>query len=104
MTIAPGIDEVRSRTFPFPSRHFLSVTDLDVPSVGQLLDLADGFVAVNRQPAQKVDLLKGRTLHNLFFDAPTRTHTSSPLAANPLLAHVITRIPRAPPVTKGEPQ
>ncbi len=76
MTIAPGIDEVRSRTFPFPSRHFLSVTDLDVPSVGQLLDLADGFVAVNRQTAKKMDLLKGRTLINLFFEASTRTQSS----------------------------
>src|SRR5258706_745054 len=102
MTIAPGIDEVRSRTFPFPSRHFLSVTDLDVPSVGQLLDLADGFVAVNRQTAKKMDLLKGRTLITLFFEASPRTQSSFELAGKRLGADVINMSPRASAMTKGE--
>jgi aspartate carbamoyltransferase catalytic subunit len=102
MTIAPGIDEVRSRTFPFPRRHFLSVTDLDPPAVGQLLDLADGFVAVNRQAAKKMDLLKGRTLINLFFEASTRTQSSFELAGKRLSADVVNMSPRTSAMTKGE--
>src|SRR5258707_11602259 len=102
MTIAPGIDEVRSRPFPFPSRHFLSVTDLDVPSVGQLLDLADGFVAVNRQTAKKMDLLKGRTLINLFFEASTRTQSSFELAGKRLGADVINMSVSSSSMRKGE--
>ena len=56
---AVGID-VRARTHPFPAPHFLSITDLNRPQVDQLLDLADAFVALNRQTAKKLDLLAGR--------------------------------------------
>ncbi|MDR3474284.1 MAG: hypothetical protein P4M09_21755, partial [Devosia sp.] len=70
---APGLDDVRSRTFPFPRRHFISAGDLNRLEALELLDLADGFVALNRQKAKKLDLLKGRTLMNLFFENSTRT-------------------------------
>ncbi len=100
--IAPGIDEVRRRTFPFPRRHFLSVTDLDPVQVGELLDLADDFVTLNRQRAKKVDLLKGRTLINLFFEASTRTQSSFELAGKRLGADVVNMSPRASSIAKGE--
>ncbi len=100
--IAPGIDEVRSRTFPFPRRHFLSVTDLDPVQVSDLLDLAEGFVALNRQKTKKVDLLKGRTLINLFFEASTRTQSSFELAGKRLGADVVNMSPRASSIVKGE--
>ena len=32
-TTAPGIDDVRARTFPFPSRHFISALDLNRPTL-----------------------------------------------------------------------
>jgi aspartate carbamoyltransferase catalytic subunit len=102
VTIAPGIDEVRARTFPFPRRHFLSVSDLDPVQVGELLDLADGFVALNRQMNKKVDLLKGRTLINLFFEASTRTQSSFELAGKRLGADVVNMSPRASSISKGE--
>jgi aspartate carbamoyltransferase catalytic subunit len=101
-TIAPGIDEVRARTFPFPRRHFLSATDLDPIQVGELLDLADGFVALNRQMTKKVDLLKGRTVITLFFEASTRTQSSFELAGKRLGADVINMSPRASSISKGE--
>jgi aspartate carbamoyltransferase catalytic subunit len=100
--IAPGADEVRKRTFPFPSRHFLSVTDLDPVQVENLLGLADGFVALNRQRAKKIDLLKGRTLINLFFEASTRTQSSFELAGKRLGADVVNMSPRASSLSKGE--
>ena len=100
--IALGADEVRSRTFPFPRRHFLSVSDLDPVQVGELLDLADGFVALNRQMTKKVDLLKGRTLINLFFEASTRTQSSFELAGKRLGADVVNMSPRASSIVKGE--
>jgi aspartate carbamoyltransferase catalytic subunit len=101
-SIAPGPDEVRERTFPFPARHFLSVFDLDREQVGDLLDLAEGFVALNRQKAKKLDLLKGRTLVNLFFEASTRTQSSFELAGKRLGADVINMSPRASSIVKGE--
>jgi aspartate carbamoyltransferase catalytic subunit len=98
----PGLDEVRRRTFPFPRRHFLSVADLDPVQVGELLDLADEFVALNRQTSKKVDLLKGRTMINLFFEASTRTQSSFELAGKRLGADVVNMSPRASSISKGE--
>src|SRR5580692_2829243 len=100
--LAPGPEEVRQRTFPFPARHFLSVFDLDRDQVSDLLDLAEGFVALNRQKAKKLDLLKGRTLVNLFFEASTRTQSSFELAGKRLGADVVNMSPRASSIVKGE--
>jgi aspartate carbamoyltransferase catalytic subunit len=99
---APGLDEVRARTFPFPHRHFLSVTDLTAPDVARLLDLADGFVGLNRQHSKKLDLLKGRTLMNLFFENSTRTQSSFELAGKRLGADVVNMSPRSSSMSKGE--
>ena len=100
--MAPGLDEVRARTFPFPHRHFLSVNDLTAPDVGRLLDLADSFVALNRQHSKKLDLLKGRTLMNLFFENSTRTQSSFELAGKRLGADVVNMSTRSSSMSKGE--
>jgi aspartate carbamoyltransferase catalytic subunit len=97
-----GIDDVLARTFPFPARHFTSAADLDRDALVALLDLADGFVALNRQKAKKLDLLKGRTLMNLFFENSTRTQSSFELAGKRLGADVVNMSPRASSMSKGE--
>ncbi|HLI67285.1 MAG TPA: aspartate carbamoyltransferase catalytic subunit [Caulobacteraceae bacterium] len=102
MTSKPGIDDVRARTFPFPARHFISAFDLDRAALDDLLDLADGFVALNRQKAKKLDLLKGRTLMNLFFENSTRTQSSFELAGKRLGADVVNMSPRSSSIAKGE--
>ena len=103
MTILPpGLHEVLGRTFPFPRRHFLSIQDLNPVEVAGLLDLADGFVSLNRQTTKKLDLLKGRTLINLFFENSTRTQSSFELAGKRLGADTVNMSPRASSITKGE--
>ena len=103
MTIAAvGIDDVRARTHAFPAAHFISVLDLNRPQVTDLLDLAEAFVALNRQAAKKLDLLKGRTLMNLFFENSTRTQSSFELAGKRLGADVVNMSPRTSSVSKGE--
>ncbi|MDP3658560.1 aspartate carbamoyltransferase catalytic subunit [Phenylobacterium sp.] len=99
---APGLNEVLGRNFPFPRRHFLSVLDLNPVEVASLLDLADGFVALNRQASKKLDLLKGLTLMNLFFENSTRTQSSFELAGKRLGADVVNMSPRASSISKGE--
>jgi aspartate carbamoyltransferase catalytic subunit len=101
-TLAPGLNEVLGRTFPFPKRHFISVLDLNEVEVAGLLDLADGFVALNRQASKKLDLLKGRTLMNLFFENSTRTQSSFELAGQRLGADVVNMSPRSSSISKGE--
>ncbi len=101
-TSAPGIDEVRARTFPFPRRHFLSALDLNIVEANRLLDLADTFVALNRQTTKKLDLLKGRTLVNLFFENSTRTQSSFELAGKRLGADTMNMSVKNSSVAKGE--
>ena len=98
----PGLNEVLQRTFSFPRRHFLSATDLNEVEVANLLDLADGFVSLNRQTSKKLDLLKGRTLMNLFFENSTRTQSSFELAGKRLGADVVNMSPRSSSIAKGE--
>jgi aspartate carbamoyltransferase catalytic subunit len=98
----PGLNEVLARTFSFPKRHFLSATDLNEVEVANLLDLADGFVSLNRQTSKKLDLLKGRTLMNLFFENSTRTQSSFELAGKRLGADVVNMSPRSSSISKGE--
>jgi aspartate carbamoyltransferase catalytic subunit len=103
MTALPtGLNEVLGRTFPFPRRHFLSVLDLNPVEVAGLLDLADGFVTLNRQVTKKLDVLKGRTLVNLFFENSTRTQSSFELAGKRLGADTVNMSPRSSSISKGE--
>ena len=76
--------------------------DVNVVEAQQLLDLADGFVALNRQTTKKLDLLKGRTLMNLFFENSTRTQASFELAGKRLGADVMNMSVKTSSVAKGE--
>src|SRR5438034_9085507 len=100
--LPPGLNEVLARTFPFPRRHFLSATDLNEVEVANLLDLADGFVSLNRQTSKKLDLLKGRTLMNLFFENSTRTQSSFDLDGKWLGADVGNMSPSSRVVSKQQ--
>jgi aspartate carbamoyltransferase catalytic subunit len=102
MTTALGLEDVRARTFPFPHRHFISAGDLNAPQAAELLALADSFVDLNRQTSKKLDLLKGRTMMNLFFEASTRTQSSFELAGKRLGADVVNMSPRSSSMSKGE--
>lgn len=102
MTTALGLEDVRARTFPFPHRHFISAGDLNALQAAELLELADGFVDLNRQTSKKLDLLKGRTVMNLFFEASTRTQSSFELAGKRLGADVVNMSPRSSSMSKGE--
>ena len=93
---------IRSRAFPFPHPHLLAIPGLSRPDATQLLDLADAFVALNRQADKKLGLLRGRTLVNLFFEASTRTQSSFELAGKRLGADVVNMSPRTSSMTKGE--
>ena len=95
MTSVPGPSRFRAR-------HFISALDLDRVQIGELLDLSDSFVDLNRQKAKKLDLLKGRTMMNLFFENSTRTQSSFELAGKRLGADVVNMSPRSSSMSKGE--
>ncbi|CAN5233950.1 hypothetical protein BH09PSE2_BH09PSE2_04340 [soil metagenome] len=87
---------------PFPRRYLLSCADLNRVEAETLLASANSFVALNRGASKKRDLLKGRTLMNLFFENSTRTQSSFELAGKRLGADVVNMSPRTSSVAKGE--
>lgn len=89
-------------SFYFPRRHLLTCEGLTAPEINSLLDLADKAADVNRQVNKKRDLLRGRTLINLFFEASTRTQSSFELAGKRLGADVMNMNMSTSSVQKGE--
>ena len=67
-----------------------------------ILDLADSYVALNRQADKRADALKGLTQINMFFEASTRTQASFELAGKRLGANVMNMSVAASSVKKGE--
>ena len=86
----------------FKHRHLLSCEDLSAPEINFLLDLADTIADENRRHAKRRDVLSGRTLINLFFEASTRTQASFELAAKRLSADVLNMNVATSSVQKGE--
>ena len=76
--------------------------DLSPAEISALLDLADKAADSNRQVIKKRDVLRGRTLINLFFEASTRTQTSFELAGKRLGADVMNMDVSTSSVQKGE--
>ena len=86
----------------YPHRHLLAIEGLHPPEIAALLDLADSYVLLNRSGKTQRDLLRGRTLINLFFEDSTRTRTSFELAGKRLGADVINMSVSTSSVSKGE--
>jgi len=103
MTQAATVTEIiQERLTPFPKNHFLAAADLNPPAAMALLDLADAFVDFNRQSAKGIDLMRGQTVVNLFFENSTRTSSSFEIAAKRLGADVVTMPVASSSVKKGE--
>src|SRR5262249_57777940 len=96
MNIAPRSSFVLSR------RHLLGIEGLSSEDIAGLLDLAEEFVALNRQIEKKRTSLRGRTQINLFFEASTRTQSSFELAGKRLGADVMNMSVSNSSVQKGE--
>ena len=86
----------------FPHRHLLGIEGLSRDEIALLLDRSEDYVALNREAQKKRDVLRGRTVINLFFENSTRTRTSFELAGKRLSADVINMSVATSAVGKGE--
>nr|WP_025829161.1 aspartate carbamoyltransferase catalytic subunit [Acetobacter persici] len=84
------------------SRHLLGLQGMTPDQIEPLLDLAESYVLLNRSRKVPRDVLRGRTLINLFFEDSTRTRTSFELAGKRLGADVINMSVAQSSVNKGE--
>jgi aspartate carbamoyltransferase catalytic subunit len=91
-----------SAPLPNPHRHLLQIEGMHPPQIGAMLDLAESYVLLNRSGQTQRDLLRGRTLINLFFEDSTRTRTSFELAGKRLGADVLNMSVSTSSVNKGE--
>jgi aspartate carbamoyltransferase catalytic subunit len=88
--------------YRFGHRHLLGIEGLTPDDITHVLDLADGYVELNRQAEKKNARLRGRTLINCFFENSTRTRTSFEVAGKRLGADVINMAVQASSMRKGE--
>ena len=88
--------------FYFPHKHLLGIKGLSPAEITGLLDLADAEAEYNRRTRQKRDVLRGRTLINLFFESSTRTQSSFEMAGKRLGADVMNMALKSSSIEKGE--
>jgi aspartate carbamoyltransferase catalytic subunit len=80
----------------------LGIEPLKREEIQTILDRAREFRPVAEKSWRKLDLLKGRMVVNLFFEASTRTRTSFEIAAKRLGADTISITAQGSSVSKGE--
>jgi aspartate carbamoyltransferase catalytic subunit len=83
-------------------RGLLDIESLTRPEIEQILTRARDFQPPKGEPFQRFDLLRGRTIVNLFFESSTRTRTSFEIAARRLGADTISITSSGSSVSKGE--
>src|ERR1700674_1021398 len=88
--------------YSFGHRHLLGIEGLTPEDISYVLDLADGYVEMNREVEKKKSLLRGRALINCFFENSTRTRTSFEVAGKRLGADVINMAVAVSSMRKGE--
>jgi aspartate carbamoyltransferase catalytic subunit len=86
----------------FAHRHLLGIEQLSQTDIVTLLDLADTYVELNRQPLKHADKLRGLTQINMFFENSTRTQASFEIAGKRLGADVMNMAMQASSIKKGE--
>ena len=70
-------------------RHLISLAELTRSHLELIIEHASRYLTPAGQPAPRDNILEGRTVANLFFEASTRTRASFELAAKRLRADVL---------------
>ena len=84
------------------SKHLLGIQNLSILEAKKILEEAKSFISLNRSPSKKLDILRGKTQINLFFEPSTRTQSSFDLAGKRLGADVMTMNVGNSALKKGE--
>lgn len=88
--------------FRWTRRHLVGLETLSADEILALLNLAQEFRERAEAGEVKLDLLRGETVANLFFEPSTRTKTSFSLAARRLGADTVDFSSSGSSVSKGE--
>src|SRR3954463_5917710 len=83
-------------------RNLLSIADLGVDGIEEVMRLTDSFVEVSARAIPKVPALRGRTVVSLFYEDSTRTRMSFETASRRLSADTMNFSVSTSSVKKGE--
>ena len=87
---------------PWGERHLLGLEHLSADQLNTVLDLARHYDTITNGGSQRLDVLKGLVVANLFFENSTRTRTSFSLAARRLGADTVDFTASSSSLSKGE--
>ena len=83
-------------------KHLLGIQHLSISDVKTILSESKNFIALNKSKNKKIDILRGKTQINLFFEPSTRTQSSFELAGKRLGADVMSMNITNSAIKKGE--
>jgi len=82
--------------------HLLGIQDISFSQISEILKQAKTFITLNKSSSKKLDILRGKTQINLFFEPSTRTQSSFELAGKRLGADVMSMNIVNSAIKKGE--
>ena len=93
---------INNNAIKISQKHLLGIQDLSILDVKLILDEAKKFISLNKSKNKKLDILRGKTQINLFFEPSTRTQSSFELAGKRLGADVMSMNITNSAIKKGE--
>ena len=93
---------INNNAIKISQKHLLGIQDLSISDVKLILDEAKKFISFNKSKNKKLDILRGKTQINLFFEPSTRTQSSFELAGKRLGADVMSMNITNSAIKKGE--
>ncbi|MDC3039227.1 aspartate carbamoyltransferase catalytic subunit [Candidatus Pelagibacter sp.] len=93
---------IHNNAIKISQKHLLGIQDLSISDVKLILDEAKKFISLNKSKNKKLDILRGKTQINLFFEPSTRTQSSFELAGKRLGADVMSMNITNSAIKKGE--
>ena len=91
-----------NKAIKISQKHLLGIQDLSINDVHLILDESQGFIKLNQSKNKKLNVLRGKTQINLFFEPSTRTQSSFELAGKRLGADVMSININTSAIKKGE--
>jgi len=99
---ARNVNFTLSKNYFYQSHHLIESKGLTKKEIECFLNESIKYIEFNKQKIKKLNLLKGRTIFNLFFEDSTRTRTSFEVAAKRLGADLINVAVKDSSINKGE--
>tara|TARA_Y100001960_G_C14631563_1_gene806065 strand:- start:82 stop:1029 length:948 start_codon:yes stop_codon:yes gene_type:complete len=90
------------KVFYYKSKNLIDSKNLTKRDIECFLNQSEKYIKFNLKKIKKLNLLKGRTIFNLFFEDSTRTRTSFEVAAKRLGADIINVSVKDSSINKGE--